>query len=102
MREHEERLLARMRRQETEKSEEEKRQEQLKKNIEEVKKNMKKEEEPKDDNPADGSAIIPTLPDVKMSAAKAIARSARNSRPLDVFQISYCVIRLIKKALFMF
>ncbi|OWF48938.1 armadillo repeat-containing protein 3-like isoform X3 [Mizuhopecten yessoensis] len=35
--------------------------------------------EPEKDDTPPGEAIIPTLPDVKMSAAKAIARSARNS-----------------------
>ncbi|XP_012938913.1 armadillo repeat-containing protein 3 isoform X2 [Aplysia californica] len=39
----------------------------------------KKEDEAKEDAPVGGDSIIPTLPDVKMCAAKAIARSARNS-----------------------
>ncbi|KAL5011438.1 hypothetical protein ScPMuIL_009989 [Solemya velum] len=40
-------------------------------------KDSKKAEPDREDTPA-GEAIIPTLPDVKMCAAKAIARSARN------------------------
>ncbi|KAL3878968.1 hypothetical protein ACJMK2_031290 [Sinanodonta woodiana] len=40
-------------------------------------KDAKKQESEKEDPPP-GEAIIPTLPDVKMCAAKAIARSARN------------------------
>ncbi|XP_061165176.1 armadillo repeat-containing protein 3-like isoform X2 [Saccostrea echinata] len=41
-------------------------------------KGSKKEESEKEEPPP-GEAIIPTLPDVKMSAAKAIARSARSA-----------------------
>ncbi|XP_062608563.1 armadillo repeat-containing protein 3-like isoform X1 [Saccostrea cucullata] len=38
-----------------------------------------KKEESEKEEPPPGEAIIPTLPDVKMSAAKAIARSARSA-----------------------
>lgn len=41
----------------------------------------KKAEPDREDTPA-GEAIIPTLPDVKMCAAKAIARSARNGNSI--------------------
>lgn len=39
--------------------------------------------EPEKDDAPPGEAIIPTLPDVKMCAAKAIARSARSGRYLN-------------------
>lgn len=38
----------------------------------------KKQESADSSEPPQGEAIIPTLPDVKMCAAKAIGRSARN------------------------
>ncbi|KAK3779638.1 hypothetical protein RRG08_040361 [Elysia crispata] len=39
----------------------------------------KKDDDAKEDAPVGGDSIIPTLPDVKMCAAKAIARSARSA-----------------------
>lgn len=40
----------------------------------------KKDDDMKEDAPVGGDSIIPTLPDVKMCAAKAIARSARSCK----------------------
>jgi hypothetical protein len=40
----------------------------------------KKQESADSSEPPPGEAIIPTLPDVKMCAAKAIARSARSGK----------------------
>ncbi|GFR96234.1 armadillo repeat-containing protein 3 [Elysia marginata] len=44
----------------------------------------KKDDDAKEDAPVGGDSIIPTLPDVKMCAAKAIARSARSGKFLFV------------------
>ena len=53
----------------------------------------KKDDDAKEDAPVGGDSIIPTLPDVKMCAAKAIARSARSGEsPLSswLVQIFLC------------
>ena len=46
-----------------------------------------KKEESEKEEPPPGEAIIPTLPDVKMCAAKAIARSAKSGNFLTFFQL---------------